>query len=78
MAVTRGPLLDLLISQDTKGVTRAFELFLQLGAVAATERDSGSPHAAADGCKRPDHPVRQQSAVSYSQATDGAEQRLLA
>jgi AcrR family transcriptional regulator len=40
MAVTRGLLLDLLATQDTKGVTEAFELFLQLGAVAATERDN--------------------------------------
>jgi hypothetical protein len=40
MAVTRGLLLDLLATHDTKGVTEAFELFLQLGAVAATERDS--------------------------------------
>jgi len=31
MAVTRGLLLDLLATQDTKGVTEAFELFLQLG-----------------------------------------------
>jgi AcrR family transcriptional regulator len=40
MAVTRGLLLDLLATHDTKGVTEAFELFLQLGAVAATARDS--------------------------------------
>jgi AcrR family transcriptional regulator len=40
MAVTRGLLLDLLATHDTKGVTEAFELFLQLGAVAATQRDS--------------------------------------
>jgi len=40
MAVTRGLLLDLLATHDTKGVTEAFELFLQLGAVVATERDS--------------------------------------
>ena len=41
MAVTRGLLLDLLATQDTQGVTEAFELFLQLGAAATTERDSG-------------------------------------
>ena len=40
MAVTRGLLLDLLATRDTEGVTAAFELFLQLGAVAATELDS--------------------------------------
>jgi len=39
MAVIRGLLLDLLATQDTKSVTEAFELFLQLGA-AATEHDS--------------------------------------
>jgi AcrR family transcriptional regulator len=38
MAVTRGLLLDLLATQDTKRVTEAFELFLQLG--AATEHDT--------------------------------------
>ena len=40
MAVTRGLLLDLLATHDTAAVTAAFELFLQLGAAAATERDS--------------------------------------
>jgi AcrR family transcriptional regulator len=40
MAVTRGLLLDLLATQDTTGVTEAFELFLQLGVVAATRRES--------------------------------------
>jgi AcrR family transcriptional regulator len=40
MAVTRGLLLDLLATQDTEAVTEAFELFLQLGAVAATRPDS--------------------------------------
>jgi AcrR family transcriptional regulator len=40
MAVTRGLLLDLLATRDTAGVTAAFELFLQLGAVAATELDA--------------------------------------
>ena len=39
MAVTRGLLLDLLATQDTKSVTEAFELFLKLAA-AATEHDS--------------------------------------
>ena len=37
MAVTRGLLLDLLATHDTSAVTEAFELFLQLGAAAATE-----------------------------------------
>ena len=41
MAVTRGLLLDLLATHDTEGVTEAFELFLQLGAVATTA--SGTP-----------------------------------
>jgi AcrR family transcriptional regulator len=36
MAVTRGLLLDLLATHDTATVTAAFELFLQLGAVATT------------------------------------------
>jgi AcrR family transcriptional regulator len=40
MAVTRGLLLDLLATQDTKGVTEAFELFLQLGELATTQSDS--------------------------------------
>ena len=40
MAVTRGLLLDLLATQDTEAVTAAFELFLQLGAVATTQPDS--------------------------------------
>jgi AcrR family transcriptional regulator len=39
MAVTRGLLLDLLATHDTNAVTEAFELFLQLGAAAATERE---------------------------------------
>jgi AcrR family transcriptional regulator len=39
MAVTRGLLLDLLATQDIKGVTEAFDLFLQL-AEAATEHDT--------------------------------------
>jgi AcrR family transcriptional regulator len=34
MAVTRGLLLDLLATEDTKGVTEAFELFLKLAAPA--------------------------------------------
>jgi AcrR family transcriptional regulator len=37
MAVTRGLLLDLLATHDTKAVTEAFELFLQLGAAVVTE-----------------------------------------
>jgi AcrR family transcriptional regulator len=40
MAVTRGLLLDLLATQDTEAVTEAFELFLQLGAVATSQPDS--------------------------------------
>jgi AcrR family transcriptional regulator len=40
MAVTRGLLLDLLATQDVEAVTEAFELFLQLGAVATTRPDS--------------------------------------
>jgi AcrR family transcriptional regulator len=40
MAVTRGLLLDLLATHDTTAVAEAFELFLQLGTVAARERDS--------------------------------------
>ena len=46
MAVTRGLLLDLLATRDTKGVTAAFELFLQLGAVAP-------PNATANSRTRP-------------------------
>jgi AcrR family transcriptional regulator len=42
MAVTRGLLLDLLATHDTKGVTEAFELFLQLGA-AAIPTGEGAP-----------------------------------
>ena len=40
MAVTRGLLLDLLATRDVDGVSAAFELFLQLGAVTAGEPDS--------------------------------------
>jgi AcrR family transcriptional regulator len=40
MAVTRGLLLDLLATRDIDGVTAAFELFLQLGAVTTGEPDS--------------------------------------
>jgi AcrR family transcriptional regulator len=40
MAVTRGLLLDLLATQDTNGVTAAFELFLQLGELATTQSGS--------------------------------------
>ena len=40
MAVTRGLLLDLLATHDIDGVTAAFELFLQLGAVTTGEPDS--------------------------------------
>jgi AcrR family transcriptional regulator len=36
MAVTRGLLLDLLATGDTEAVTAAFELFLQLGALAGS------------------------------------------
>ena len=41
MAVTRGLLLDLLATHDIDGVTAAFELFLQVGAVATGEPDGG-------------------------------------
>ena len=41
MAVTRGLLLDLLATHDIDGVTAAFELFLQIGAVATGEPDGG-------------------------------------
>jgi len=37
MAVTRGLLLDLLATRDTRGVTEAFELFVQLGTAATTQ-----------------------------------------
>jgi AcrR family transcriptional regulator len=40
MAVTRGLLLDLLATHDIDGVTAAFELFLQLGAVTTGEPES--------------------------------------
>ena len=40
LAVTRGLLLDLLATQETESVTEAFELFLQLGAVAVDQPDS--------------------------------------
>lgn len=40
MALTRGPPPDLPATHHTKGVTEAFELFLQLGELATTQSDS--------------------------------------
>ncbi len=56
MAVTRGLLLDLLATRDTRGVTEAFELFVQLGAPATTQPATTQPATTQPATTQPGSP----------------------